>query len=66
MEKAEPVSSPDQSKSGYQTVGWYSESDPENPQVWSLAKKVVTFSQICLLTFSGQLLNEGFLIILLY
>jgi DHA1 family multidrug resistance protein-like MFS transporter len=55
VEKAEPVSSPGQSKSGYQTVGWYSEADPENPQTWSLVKKIVTFSQICLLTFSGQL-----------
>ncbi|KXG50247.1 Major facilitator superfamily domain, general substrate transporter [Penicillium griseofulvum] len=52
VEKAEPVPSPGQSKSGYQTVSWYSETDPENPQTWSLAKKTVAFSQICLLTFS--------------
>ncbi|GFF52552.1 MFS transporter, putative [Aspergillus udagawae] len=52
VEKAAPVPSPGQSKSGYQTVGWYSDSDPENPQVWSLAKKTITFTQICLLTFA--------------
>jgi len=54
VEKAEPVPRPGQAKSRYQTVCWYGENDPENPQVWSLAKKIVTFSQICLLTFSGQ------------
>lgn len=53
VEKAQPVPSPGGSKSGYQTVGWYSDSDPENPQVWSLAKKTATFAQICLLTFAG-------------
>ncbi|KAF5857677.1 hypothetical protein ETB97_005434 [Aspergillus alliaceus] len=52
VEKAAPVPSPGQSKSGYQTVGWYSDGDPENPQVWSLAKKTITFTQICLLTFA--------------
>jgi DHA1 family multidrug resistance protein-like MFS transporter len=54
VEKAEPELSPGQSEPGYRTVSWYSETDPENPQTWSLAKKTVTFSQICLLTFSGQ------------
>lgn len=54
VEKAETVAPPGQSKSGHQIVGWYGENDPENPQTWSLAKKIVTFSQICLLTFSGQ------------
>jgi DHA1 family multidrug resistance protein-like MFS transporter len=58
VEKAEPGSSPGQSKPGYQTVGWYSETDPENPQTWSLAKKIVTFFQICLLTFSGQSMRD--------
>lgn len=51
VEKAEPVSSPDQSKTDCQTVSWYSETNPENLQTWSLAKKTITFSQICLLTF---------------
>jgi DHA1 family multidrug resistance protein-like MFS transporter len=58
MEKAGPVPSPGQSKSGYQTVGWYSDSDLENPQVWSLAKKTITFTQICLLTFAGQFTRD--------
>ncbi|KAJ5497585.1 cycloheximide resistance protein [Penicillium fimorum] len=52
VEKAEPVSSLGQSKPGYQTVSWYGETDPENLQMWSLAKNIITFSQICLLTFS--------------
>lgn len=58
VEKAESVPSPNQSKPGHQTVGWYGDSDPENPQMWSLAKKTVTFFQICLLTFSGQFTRE--------
>lgn len=58
VEKAEPVSSPGQSKSGYQTISWYSEVDPENPQTCSLAKKTVKLLQICLLTFTGQLTRD--------
>ena len=55
VEKAEQVSSPSNSQSGHQNVGWYSDSDPENPLMWSTAKKTFTYFQICLLTFSGQL-----------
>jgi DHA1 family multidrug resistance protein-like MFS transporter len=50
VEKAESG----QAKDGYQAVGWYNESDTENPQMWSVAKKTVTFFQICLLTFAGS------------
>lgn len=33
-------------------VGWYGEDDPENPQNWSSFKKLVSASQVLILTFS--------------
>lgn len=36
----------------YHMVSWYSESDPENPQNWSLFKKCFVTFEICLLTTS--------------
>lgn len=35
-------------------VGWYSPEDPDNPQNWSTAKKVLISTLITLLTFSGE------------
>ena len=44
------------SEDGYRTVGWYDDNDPENPLNWSTGKKIFTYFQICLLTFSGMCL----------
>lgn len=35
-------------------VGWYGPEDPDNPQNWSTAKKMLVSTLITLLTFSGE------------
>lgn len=37
---------------GFEIVGWYTDDDAGNPQMWTTGKKVFTYFQICLLTFS--------------
>jgi hypothetical protein len=35
-------------------VGWIGDNDQDNPQNWSSWKKLFTYAQICLLTFSSE------------
>lgn len=39
-------------------VDWYDENDRDNPQNWSLRKKVFVLIQIMLLNFSGGLIVD--------
>lgn len=44
-----------QAGSDVKVVGWYSDTDPSNPQNWSDTKKAVVMFPLCLLTFGVSL-----------
>lgn len=43
----------DASAAGESTVGWYDDTDPENPQNYSMRKKCFIQLQICFFTWTG-------------